>query len=1203
MKTSRVPLMACVALIASLTGCRASNEESDAATESPPAKSQHVSPREGTLCILSVDCPGGSHCDLGECVQSCSGDDPCGEGQACSERGRCLDEGTVDVEPPPVGESKGVLQVDKQRVPLDETTTSFSLELTTNASQAVRYRVTTQAPYVAIAEKRGEFTGKTTLAFTVDPSKVEGREASGTIKIFTDLGERVVDVPIRIGVTGKYQGALRYTTNGVGLGDARIAVEILENHGDVSVLVDPEGSLLFPETEHGKTSGLGSYSPEGIEFSVLQRIDAGMGGTRNHFRRELGRRLAFSLKPNDLGGLEGTFKEKIYGLFDQPIELEGTVALYYRGGEKRPDFEAVEYVEMPKLEVPEPKPYKDCSTLFNVVAGAKWRDDPEGTFATLEGYYELDQAMKNRALAGRSYAELVSICETELLGPLPATVECAWLPALSCGVALATGVEGMAFPESFNRMVRSSTAPSLLIAQQYVVNALDASFVPGGLARERRAYEDAVGALGGIADWLLYPDVIAFMRGMSPETARGPEPTSDDEAEETYLAGRSLARLLQLLSTIDGERARIAGIDLPASDPKLLRTAQERALLALLEASTLLEITRNWGVTPDVITADLSGLLNPLDTGFGALLEGARAFGVPDGFVPFVWRAEDTGRGATNFEQMLALASESASTERALEDAYLVNARSFEDSEDELLQQMQNLALTYDSQIADLCGDSFDPDAVALDTDWEKCGAEDAGEVGSLLLQLELADARIQASQSRIQGQFDKITIDRDALARTQDVREGTLEFIEDTGTALAINTMCQGVVQAIQDSISVASNSQLWNVGAPVAMGAQAFSMGVLKAGLQVQRQQLETAQTMRFHRQDASLELINGMASIQKQLIDFNQLAVEILQDNLARQDMASRVNDAVARAKRLHALRRQAASIVDRDPSHDPAFRILRDGQALQLLETRSRAQRMLYLAARALEYEVNTPIASLGGAVLSARSAQGMTQLSNCLKEIHTSHRLAFGSPQAYKAEVSVREMLGIFGPLTDEVTGEELGAGQRFRLATQKSQAYDEDGALTITFSTNLMPNNGLWSTDVCGDRITRVRAQLVGDGLGDNEAQVNVSLAGAAVMRECDSERVQTWSMGEGSGASAGSAVIQAGVNSYGTAEPNASLYGQSVARASWQITIPPGSVAPSNADVDLSQLDDVVLEIEHAALPRRQTPLHVDTSCLTGIR
>lgn len=62
-------------------------------------------------------------------------------------------------------------------------------------------------------------------------------------------------------------------------------------------------------------------------------------------------------------------------------------------------------------------------------------------------------------------------------------------------------------------------------------------------------------------------------------------------------------------------------------------------------------------------------------------------------------------------------------------------------------------------------------------------------------------------------------------------------------------------------------------------------------------------------------------------------------------------------------------------------------------------------------------------------------------------------------------------------------------------------------------------------------------------------------------------------------------------------------LYGQSVARASWQITVPGASSAPSNSDVDLTHLDDIVLQIKHGAIPQTNSALATDLSCLGSIK
>jgi hypothetical protein len=134
----------------------------------------------------------------------------------------------------------------------------------------------------------------------------------------------------------------------------------------------------------------------------------------------------------------------------------------------------------------------------------------------------------------------------------------------------------------------------------------------------------------------------------------------------------------------------------------------------------------------------------------------------------------------------------------------------------------------------------------------------------------------------------------------------------------------------------------------------------------------------------------------------------------------------------------------------------------------------------------------------------------------------------------------------------------------------------------------------VWSTSVCDDKVASVQAQIVGDFQGDNEAEIKIALDGGSVMRRCDSEELIQWDI-----RSAGLAVVQAGVNTFGEATANTSLFGQSVARASWVITIPSGNVSPANGDLDFNTIEDVVLKINHKAFPRQTQSIPLDISCL----
>ena len=117
---------------------------------------------------------------------------------------------------------------------------------------------------------------------------------------------------------------------------------------------------------------------------------------------------------------------------------------------------------------------------------------------------------------------------------------------------------------------------------------------------------------------------------------------------------------------------------------------------------------------------------------------------------------------------------------------------------------------------------------------------------------------------------------------------------------------------------------------------------------------------------------------------------------------------------------------------NPTNDPAFRIVRDKLAVELLASRRTAQRQLFLAGRALEYEINQSLAAMGPAVLSASNEMRLSSLSSCLDLIHSNYLMAYGTPQEYSTTVSVRKMLGITGVRKDEVTDEELTEGAYLR---------------------------------------------------------------------------------------------------------------------------------------------------------------------------
>jgi hypothetical protein len=1215
-----------------------------AAAAGAGAAGSNVGPPEpatgNSACVISADCPDGQHCDLGECIQSCSTEQPCSGELVCSARGRCLQAEAPDADPAPSPEQLGSVTVQPSSVVLTDQDESLFLTLSSTSPEPVRYRVQVDAPHLRIDQPRGDFTEQTSIQLAVDTASLTGRDVVGTVRIFTTLGDLSVSAPMHVGVTGTYHGALRYDGGMVSLGETRVALDIIENNGDVSVRVDPDSSLLFPRSDAGDATGRGSYSRgQGLRFVISQRFEAEFGGERNHFQRPIGRRLSLALSRGAQGRFEGTFDETVYGLFTSPVRLTGSVALERRPTDQEPVFTVAEDPQMPDA------PSAAASLLPTDVFG--WSSSCVQTLAASDS--SVPSEARNACAGWRNstaqYLSCVSALETVYYEPLPRTLDlqpsagaqplaepmlacqaalaadsyggyhadsdaakCALPPVLACALSglLEHPSGDLEVGQAFSRLVARMAAPALLVAQEHVVQGLYESFSLGRSAARQR-YDLATQTLGPVVRWLLQSGILEFARQISAQAARADtdDPSSSldyDPTRNDFPAGRALARLSYLLSHIDGERGRIDGAG--AGDLQLAAAqAQQRAVLTFLEAATVNEIISSWGSAPASLAASFAGVLTPIDRGFAALRQGATAFGVPESFVPFVYRG-DPGAADTNFEQMMALASAAVAAESSSESAFTSDLRAYERNKQELQAELASVRDSYDRRLASICGSAFDPESITFDEDWERCGPDGSGEVGELRLELDEAKLRMQASFTRLQNMRAQIEVDRQRLADTQGVHADNLVFMRKTGDQLENLIWEEGIINAAQTALSTAASSNALNFGAPLGMAALGAILEGKRTTINVARNNVETAQQLRLEQSQMQIELINGMADIQRQMIDLAQLGVEIELDGLLVAQAELRAKNAVQEARQLLEERARGLHLVDQSPAHDPTYRLLRDQLALNLIRERSNAQSMLYLAGRALEYELNTSLDALSGAVLAATNSQKLQDLEECLRDdIFAQFLTTYGTPQQYTKPVSVRELLGIRGERVDPVTGELLSEGEQFRRLLLQNENLDAEGGVGVTLSTNLQPGNGLWSADVCADKIASIEAQVVGDFLGDNEVQVNVALEGASFLRTCDTDQLTVWSLDvDGVPSSPSLAVVQGGVNTFGETQPNTTLFGRSVAYATWEVIIPGPANAPANADLDLTRIEDIVLKVTHRALPRNLGAREINSECLAGI-
>ena len=1207
-------------------GCSASSGSSTGSSPAPTSSATASTPppapdSSNPACVISADCPAGEHCDLEECVQDCSTAKPCTGGLTCSPRGRCLSPGTPDADPTPTGKYQGTLTVTPANVLLTGKSTSFNVTLKSDSTQPVRYRLQLDGSYMSVAKTSGSFTGSTTITVNVDSSSLKGQDATGDLKVYTTLGDGFVAAPIHAGVTGSYKGKLSYDQGPITLGDTSISLDVLESSGAVQGRINSQDSLLFPATASGDTTGVGTYSDSnGLDVTVGQVVDTQFGGAANPFGRPVGRTVRLRLKPDSLTGLEGTFDETIVGLFAEPVTTSGHVTLRYTPQANPPSF---------TLTGTPPMPSSPSATATAAMSVLGMTDScycygygySQSQILTGMGEFEqsfatpLLSAFQNQTSNNQQpfFENIATACADSLsltgfsayqsdslaqACGLPQGVAC----AQQCGAAHISPSDPQGGP-MVGRLTAELLQAPLLVAKQEIVDALEQSFT-GGLTQEMAHYTNAMSALAPYSAWVVQPAVLEFLRDMPPASAQGPSTTSNQTQQQPYPSVRALSDLFYTQAMVRGEQTRIEAASTGTGNTDR-ETAQAQALLNYLEIAVVRELLTQWGTTPPTVASDFTGALTPLDEGFSALLEGGNVFGVPDGFVPFVYRPEDVGKGASNFEQMLAIAANAVSNENSVETQFLADERAYDTAVSQLQQELANVKLQYDERISDDCGTAFNPDAVTStdDPSWSNCGAGNSGAVGQANLSIQEAAAQLASAQQRITGQKQKIKIDVDALAQSESVQEASIAFISNTGQQIAAVDFASGTIDACMAAMQVAAQADVLNGGAPLGESACQLMLGEQKAALTAQRDQLQTAETMETQEASNKQADIAAMANIQKEEIDLAQAGVDINQQVVAMLQTSMQAADKLAEAKQIWSDRQRQLTVDQQDPTHDPSYRLLRDSLAVQVLSARASAQQQLYLATSALEYEINQSISDAVGSSMRATNATNLGELQSCLLGIYNNARVAYGSPQDYVTTVSVRKMLGIDGPRKDSVTGQTLSEGDQFRQLLLANQNLDGQGGVGIKFSTDLQAGNGLWATDVCDDRIASVQAQIVGNFSGDNEAQVNLALSGGAVLRACGSDTLTTWSLGATStNQTEAVAVIQAGVNTFGEANPNTSLFGQSVARANWTLIIPGGQVAPANADIDLTSIDDVVLRFDHKALPQQSSPVSIDLSCLGNV-
>jgi hypothetical protein len=565
--------------------------------------------------------------------------------------------------------------------------------------------------------------------------------------------------------------------------------------------------------------------------------------------------------------------------------------------------------------------------------------------------------------------------------------------------------------------------------------------------------------------------------------------------------------------------------------------------------------------------------------------------GFPPGFVPFIF--SPGGAGETNFLQVHAGFAGTVAAAAADAEAARTATRTYETSVMDLRAQLNAIDSSTRTRLVTLCGAM--PGSPS--TPNPDCGAA-SGELATARSVHAEAMAAVETARARLDGLEARIAIEQGRIARVAMIRAETIEFIDSTNSAINIYSHLSVVFQAIRDALEVSSNANLLNGFSSIGMGVAVGIITGIQGEIAIQQDMLRQAQDLRVRSDESRIEVINGMtalAELTTQVSEVGLMISEALLRAATAAIQARSIEDQVAFAQAEQALlvEQLTSSLVN-----DPSVRAIRDAAVSDAINSLDEALSGAYLAARAYEHETNTDLTDIETALVPALNATEVRDFYDCLPGARTRFATAYGATQMYTDEISIREdVFGIRGPVTDPFTGEVLSEAEQFHRILLAPGNLRAEG-LVLTFATTLSRGNGLFRTTSCNDQIRSITARIVGDGLGDDQADISLAAVGVETMRGCESRRdgtmdvIRTWDV------QPGVADIAAGVNVYPTTAPNTLFTGRSVANSEWELGIPLGASHPRNADLDFSRIDDIVIRLDHDARSLMDSPVTYDPMC-----
>jgi hypothetical protein len=1145
-------------------------------------------PFDGELagCELSADCPMGTYCDLGECYQQCSTKQPCAAGFQCNSRGLCVAHAEDPSDPPLVTTATQEVKARASDLLVPKGQTAATLAFDVDGEEEVRFRAEARAPWLQVPEPRGSFKKELALAVVIDASALPAGKVVGSIVLHTNHGEASVQVTVDPGLSGVYRGQLVYESPRP-FGRVPVTVEVQERDGGfVDVRVRDQESPTFPAVDGRAPTFSARLEASGVVGTLYQRITPGkLGGTEHTaLSTDLGRALALKLAFSPGGGLSGTFEERWTALLPSDLVATGRISLARVANEQVGPFSVDKTPFLPAPgTIAAPSVSSACSAAVSCPA------DPSRNEAAVCGQNALKVAatdvttMQLISPAGdtsnsTAYVDAAARCDSEWNDRQPSATpsKCVYPAMLDCAHAMFTRAFLRGVDDGYAGamdVVSGRAGVALLLVNEAIARAYRLPYEKPDSAIEVEVLAQLDKAQGYAARTLrasLDPFLLRSMFTMPAQhISRG-----------NFLALRRVAQVLGRTREITEQRLSLLRRTELGTHTQVRDIARAQSLNLLVGAIALAALqdklsaprASEWGLLDNVVTSIASQVVG---------LDEVDALGFARGYVPFVYDAQHaSAEKASNLDFLLADADYALARALGAEKEADVVYQSYNETTEQIQTDLEALRRSNNAQLAEICGYKSGTSEPNLD----KCG-EGNGALGRAIGQYTVALANIDVAASRIEGLHQRVANQVDRLSKIQGIQEELIGFMKVTNQQI---TALQASLDQVELARGLVNGLSFQSYG---AFAVSVFTTGWNASATMYTQDKEEQIRALRDAQQMKALEAskeqsyVDGMAVIKDLLIGEAelqyQMRVEALQAATQFLDIGFLIDKKVALQLDYEAYRDTTLNSL----RNNPLLRVLKGAKARAAAILREEALRRVYLAALAFEFETNSSLAGIRDKLLPAMRAEKIEEFLGCIRSSRADYTLSFSSPDVRTDEISLRrDVFGIRVPVTDDVTGEVLSEGEQFRRRFFRASHMGSDGTLAVKFSTSLEPSNGVWSTGLCNDQISKMDLKLVGDRLGDHQATIRLSQGGTAFQRSCEAYRQGAADILRGyQVANPAVAEIQAGVNAYG-ASPSNEMFGRSVAATDWVLSIPPASQAPRNADLEPEDIDDIVIRVQHSA-------------------